>query len=161
MAEMLSSEIKVVTDQLGKTISTEGNVGGVNQTQGSMDMMSMMSLANFPEKSISVGESWTSVMDDIDSPMKMNIKLTLTKVSNGKVYVDFTSDVSQNDNYSVEGEEEVGLEISGTQNGTFIYEQKTMWMIEGIINQDLAMEVEQMGMSIPMKLKGDILLTIE
>ncbi len=163
MEEMMNSEITVVTDIHGKTISSEGSVGNVNQTQGSMDMMSMMSLSHFPEKAISIGESWKRTIDDEDSPMKMDITMTLKNVSNGKVTIDFVSDVTQNDNYKVEGEdgEEVDMDMSGTQNGTFIYEQKTMWLIEGIINQDLKMKVEQMGMSIPMKLKGDILLTVE
>jgi hypothetical protein len=170
--EILGAKISIVQDKTGKTIKSEGldGVMGLNKNQGNLDFSSVMGMSQFPDKPVSVGESWNNIMDDPSSPMKMDAKMTLTKVAGGKVYISFDSKVSANDKFSMkdvlegteaEGEEAPQMDISGTQSGTFVYEESSMWLIEGMIKQDLSMTVEQMGMKIPMTLKGDMILTME
>lgn len=163
MAELLSSEVITVSNQLGETISTKGAVDNANQTNGGLDMTSMMSMSKFPEKAIAIGESWTSVYAEDSALMKMDMKFTLKDVREGKVYVGFTSTVSKNDAYTSNTENEDGemISISGTQYGEFVYEEESMWLLESVINQDIDMESEQMGMSIPMNLKGKMTITVK
>ena len=171
-SEIIGAEINIVQDKTGKTIKTEGleQMMGINKNQGNMDFSSIMGMSQFPAHPVSIGDSWSNIMDDASSPMRIDATMTLTKVANGKVYVSFESDVSGNENFSmsdalqdaeVEIEEEPQMDISGSQNGTFVYEQSNMWLIEGLVTQDLSMTIEQMGMEIPMTLKGNMILTMD
>lgn len=162
MQELLNTELVVVSDEYGKTEISEGKQLLNNQTAGSLDMTSMLGMSSFPKKAIVIGESWEQLIKTKDSPMILNTTFTLKEVNDGKVYIDFESDVTTNEQYeSGEGEEDIQLEITGEQYGTLIYEENTMWLLEGRINQDMEMLTEQMGMSIPMDLKGEMIMLIK
>lgn len=158
---IMKKELIIVQDHTGKTIDTEGldEIAGVKSSQGSLDFASVMGMSMFPEEPISIGDSWSSEMNTADSPMKFDITMTLKNVKDGKVYVDFNSTVTTNEDFS--NEMDAQIDVTGTQTGTFIYNEKTMMLIEGLINQDMKMEVEQMGMKIPMTLTGEMMLTME
>lgn len=170
--ELFGKTIILVQDHSGKTLRTEGmdDMLGMNQSQGSLDFASVMGMSQFPEGPIKIGDSWEHVMDDASSPMKIASTMTLSKVENGKVYISFESEVSGNDNFDMEkamedtdaeGEETPDLDVSGTQSGSFVYEESTMWLIEGLIKQDLTMTVSQMGMEIPMTINGNMVMVME
>ncbi len=159
---LLENEITMVQNHSGKTLRMEGveDVSAVQQGQANMNITSMLNMSQFPEKPVTIGESWKKTITDANSPYAFDATYTLKKVENGKVYIGLESDVSMSDLKSEEAEA-TAAEMNGKQNGTFIYDQKTMWLIEALINQDFDMSVDQMGMSIPMKMKGDIVLTME
>ncbi|MCB0541753.1 MAG: hypothetical protein KDE33_29900, partial [Bacteroidetes bacterium] len=153
----------------GTTLKTTGleDESQLTTGQSNMDISSMMNMSQFPEKAIKIGDSWNKKIQGGSSPMTFDATYTLKKVEEGKVYVDLVSKVTMSEIQEEEEEEEeeeggsVSTEMTGIQTGTFIYEQATMWLLEGIINQDFDMEVEQMGMKIPMKLKSDIIMVVE
>ncbi|MEZ5003673.1 MAG: DUF6263 family protein [Chitinophagales bacterium] len=160
--ELLESEITIEQSHDGTTLKTTGleDESQLTTGQSNMDISSMMNMSQFPEKAIKIGDSWNKKIQGGSSPMTFDATYTLKKVEEGKVYVDLVSKVTMSEIQDEEGGS-VSTEMTGIQTGTFIYEQATMWLLEGIINQDFDMEVEQMGMKIPMKLKSDIIMVVE
>lgn len=167
--DVLNKSITITQDMSGKTIKSEGmdDIMGMESSKGGMDFKSIMGMSQFPDKALAIGDSWSNTFADASSPMKIDVTMTLTDIKAGKVYVEFESVVSDNDKFDMseampDSEEEAPeLGVSGTQNGTFVYEEGSMWLIEGMIKQDLEMEVEQMGMKIPMKIKGDMIISMQ
>ncbi|MEZ5008056.1 MAG: DUF6263 family protein [Chitinophagales bacterium] len=160
--QLIDNEITLEQSHDGATLKTDGADGlaQMQSGQANMNISSMINMSQFPDKAIKIGESWNKKIEDAASPYTFDATYTLTKVEDGKVYIDLDSDVGMKEALAVEGEA-VDTEMTGKQTGTFIYDQKTMWLIEAILNQDFDMEVEQMGMSMPMKLKGDIIMVME
>lgn len=157
---MIGKQVVVVQDKTGNTLRSEGlDEMGMKQNQGGLDVSSVMGMSAFPEKPVRIGESWTKLFNAPGSPMQFDMVMTLKKVSDGKAYIDFNSTVSTNEAYA--DADSVDMEVYGTQDGTFIYELDGMWMLESMINQDLKMSVVQMGMTIPMDLKGKMILTVD
>jgi len=157
--EMIGKELTITQDKRGSTIESDLTETVGSQGQGGLNLSSIMGMSQFPEKALSIGESWSNTVADETSPMKFEIVMTLKSVKNGKVYIDFDSEVTTNEDFV--SEEDVEMEMSGTQTGSFVYEESSMWLLEGLINQDLDMTVDQMGMSIPMKLTGEMMITVD
>lgn len=160
--QLIYNEITLEQSHDGATLKTDGADGlaQMQSGQANMNISSMINMSQFPDKAIKIGESWNKKIEDAASPYTFDATYTLTKVEDGKIYIDLDSDVGMKEALAVEGEA-VDTEMTGKQTGTFIYDQKSMWLIEAILNQDFDMEVEQMGMSMPMKLKGDIIMVME
>lgn len=157
---VIGKEVKVIRDKTGKTLGSEGlDELDMKQNQGGLDFSSVMGMSAFPDKPVAIGESWSQVIESPESPMKFDMEMTLKNVSGGKAYIDFDATVSSNENFA--NADSVDISVSGTQTGTFIYELDGMWMLESLINQDLQMSVVQMGMTIPMDLKGKMILTVD
>jgi hypothetical protein len=162
--EVMNEEMILVQSHSGKTLSVEGmeSLADLQQGSGSFNMNNMLAFSQFPAKPVKIGETWTTVMDETKNPMKFNVTYTLKQISGGKVYIDFTADVSSNEKFEAEGEELAAApKVTGKQTGTLIYEEGTMWMLEGMMKQDFDMVASQMGMEIPMKMKTDILIVVE
>ncbi|MCP4120811.1 MAG: hypothetical protein GY751_03580 [Bacteroidetes bacterium] len=157
--EMIGKELTITQDKMGSTIESDLTEAVGSQGQGGLNLSSIMGMSQFPEKALSIGESWSNTVADESSPMKFDIVMTLKSVKNGKVYIDFDSEVTTNEDFI--SEEDVEMEMSGTQTGSFVYEESSMWLLEGLINQDLEMTVDQMGMSIPMQLTGEMMITVD
>ncbi len=162
--KVMNEEMIMVQSHTGKTMSIEGmeSLADLQQGSGSFSLNNIVAFSQFPAKPVKIGETWTAVMNDEGNPMKFNVTYTLKQISGEKVYIDFTADVTSNDKYKVEGDEEASApKVSGKQTGTLIYEEGTMWLLEGMMKQNFDMVANQMGMEIPMKMKTDILMVVE
>lgn len=160
--ELMEEEMTMVQAHTGQTLRIEGmeSLADLQQGNGNFNMNSLLSMSQFPEKPVAVGDTWNKRIDDESMPMAFDATYTLKKISDGKVYIDIDSDVTSNPNF--EADEEAGTsEVTGKQTGTMIYEEGTMWFLEGIMNQDFDMTANQMGMEIPMKMKTNIIMVME
>lgn len=159
-SELLKGEMFLYQDHTGKTIRMEGmeSLEGVQQGQGGTNMNSLMGMSQFPSKPVAIGDTWTKKIGDKTMPMAFDATYTLKRVDGGKVYIDFVSEVTLNEKY--DGEQTMKT-VKGKQTGTLIYEEGTMWMIEGMIKQNFEMSVDQMGMEFPMVLESDIIMSME
>ncbi|MEZ5023929.1 MAG: DUF6263 family protein [Chitinophagales bacterium] len=161
-SEILNSELIIEQSHDGTTLKTTG-LDGENQLQtgqSNMDITSMMNMSQFPEKALKIGESWNRKIENETSPYSFDATYTLKKVVDGKVYVDLTSKVGMNE-LQVKDSETVETKMTGTQNGSFVYDQKSMWLLEANLTQDFEMETEEMGMTVPMKMKNNISMVMK
>lgn len=158
MKEMIGKEMTMVQSHSGKTISMEGIKAMEQLQQGNtnMNISSVLGMSQFPDKAVKVGESWKSEIGDKNSPYKFDATYTLKEVKDGKAIITIDSDVAMNPEI-----DENKVEATGKQTGTFTYNLENMWLIESIIQQDFDMSVEQMGMTLPMKMKGTVMLSME
>lgn len=159
---LLNSEVIIEQSHDGKALKTTG-LDGENQLQTgqpNMDVTSMMNMSQFPENALKIGESWNRKIENETSPYSFDATYTLKNVVDGKVYVDLNSKVGMNE-LQVKDSETVETKMTGTQNGSFVYDQKSMWLLEANLTQDFEMETEEMGMTVPMKLKNNISMVMK
>lgn len=161
--ELMDEEMTMVQTHTGQTLRIEGmeSLADLQQGNGNFNVNSLLSMSQFPEKPVAVGDSWQKRIDDETMPMAFDATYTLKKISEGKVYIDIDSDVTSNPKFKSDDEETSASEVKGKQSGTMIYEEGTMWFLEGIMNQDFDMTANQMGMEIPMKMKTNIIMVME
>lgn len=148
-------------DSKGKIVKTTLNemmkdITGEEPKDGGMQDFSGYSIS-YPEKPIKIGESWTGEVKQNNQGMNMVIKSTYTLKSIKDGIAEIEVDGKVSDGNIPEGDNSKGS-VSGTQKGTTWVDLKTGWTKESKLNQDMTMEIEQMGMKMPMKLKGTITL---
>jgi hypothetical protein len=162
-SELMKEEMILVQDHTGKTTSIEGmeSLADLQQGSGSFSLNSLVSFSQFPAKALKVGDTWTAVLEDKSNPMKFDVTYTLKQITGGKVYIDLTADVTTNSKFEGSAEESGAANVTGKQTGTMIYQEGTMWLMEGMMKQDFTMVANQMGMEIPMVMKTNILMSVE
>jgi hypothetical protein len=162
-SELMKEEMILVQDHTGKTTSIEGmeSLADLQQGSGSFSLNSLVSFSQFPAKALKVGDTWTAVLEDKNNPMKFDVTYTLKQITGGKVYIDLTADVTTNSKFEGSAEESGAANVTGKQTGTMIYQEGTMWLMEGMMKQDFTMVANQMGMEIPMVMKTNILMSVE
>jgi hypothetical protein len=107
----------------------------------------------FPEKKIKVGDTWESdieqEMEGMVLVLKSKYKLVSVKDGLAEISMDGTIDIKPGGKGK----------ISGTQTGTSKIEIATGMNKEMIMDQNIDMELDDMGMKMPMKLKNKITIT--
>ena len=103
--------------------------------------------AVFPDHKVAVGDSWeVETVPTIDSSMILNTKYTLKKVKGKKAVIAFESTITSS--------EKSESKINGTQKGELTLNRKTGWTIHSTIDQELNMEINTNGMSMPATISG-------
>ncbi len=150
MKKMIGQYTEMEMDKFGKIIKTTMS-NGLNNEKGSG--MDNMNYAVFPDKKIKVGDTW-------DSEVEQNMNGTLAIIKTKYTLVSVIDGIAE---VSMDGTLEIkpGSEgrISGTQKGTSKIEVATGMNTEIVLDQDIDMEMNDMGMKMPMKLKNKITIT--
>ena len=135
---------KIVKTTMSSGLSDGKDKGGFNNINYSV----------FPDKKVKVGDTWDS---DIEQTMNklvaiIKTKYTLTAVKDGMadIAMDGTLDIKPGSTGK----------ITGTQKGTGKIEIATGMSKEVVMDQDIEMEVDQMGMKMPMKMKNKVTITV-
>jgi len=168
---MATTMAEVFNKFIGKSFDTEHQPNGKivrttlnelmteisGEAGGQMQDYSNYSVA-FPDKPVKIGESWESETKQNTEGIEMvtKTKYTLKGIKDGVAEVELDGTIGSNE---IAGESGTTGKITGTQKGTSYIDLKTGWVKETKMNQDLNMEIDQMGMKMPMKVKGTITLT--
>ena len=154
MGKKLGDELnKLIGKSYSVTIDPLGNVKDIDM--GSLDESGDISenlnrstvYAVFPDHKVAVGESWeVETVPMIDSSMILNTKYTLKKVKGKKAVIAFEITITSS--------EKSESKLNGTQKGELILNRKTGWTIHSTVDQELNMEINTNGMSMPATLSG-------
>ncbi|MCX7744597.1 MAG: DUF6263 family protein [Flavobacteriales bacterium] len=151
--QMIGKSFTSEMDRKGHTLSTdmsaltEGSEGQATQQDYSLSNYSI----GFPEKPVKVGDSWEEEKElkTENAIMKIKTKHTLKSISNNVAEIESTGTIepiNPND------------KIKGKQTGTTKVNLKNGWSSESKINQEIEMEIAQMGEYISMKIKSEIVM---
>ncbi len=144
---------KIIGKKFYTVIDSYGNIKSVDMSEISDNkditdnINKSAEFAVFPDHKVAVGDSWeTDVKPLNNSDMKVHTKYTLTKIKGKKAYISFESTIS-----SAGGSE---MNISGTQKGEMTVDTKTGWTTHSETDQELKIDIDQGGMSIPAEVSG-------
>lgn len=154
LQQMIGKSFTSEMDKKGHTLSTdlsaltEGSDGKVAQQDNSLSNYSI----GFPEKPVKVGDSWEEVKElkTQNAVMKIKTKHTLKSISNDVAEIESTGTIEPVN---------PGDKIKGKQSGLTKVNLKNGWSSESKINQEIEMELAQMGQTIPMKIKSEVIVT--
>lgn len=118
----------------------------------------------FPDKPLSIGDTWTK--EATQSSQGMGIistnTYTLTDVKDGIAYVELNGVLT----VDTKGLEELGMSaedmnMTGTQTGTLEVDLATGWTNNGVINQKISTQMQMMGMSMTSDMDGVITIKLQ
>ncbi len=157
MKKMIGQYTELEIDKLGKIIKTtnspgldEGNDG--KKRKGGIENFNFNS---YPDKKIKVGDTWESTIDQEMEKMSIVIKTTHKLIS----VKDGIAEISIDGTFNLK--EGAPGKITGTQKGTSKIEIATGINKESVIDQNIDMEMDDMGMKMPMKMKNKITITMK
>jgi hypothetical protein len=102
-------------------------------------------------KKVSIGETWqVSLKPDPNSDFVITSDYTLDEIKGKIAHISFTGTITGT---QLMGEK---AEISGTLSGKTQVETATGWIVSASINQNMEMEMEQQGTTIPMTMNSFI-----
>lgn len=138
------------------TIDNRGNISKNNVSDILKDNSNLAGfegglMAVFPENPIAIGESWESTYQpDPSGDMKIVAHYKLDDVKKGIAYISFDG--------TMKGSQMKGAsaKIDGTMSGKTQINIETGWILSSSIIQSLNAEMEQQGMTIPMKISSNI-----
>lgn len=151
MKKMIGQYTELEMDKFGKVIKATNSDTTSKKSKGGIENFSF---AVFPDKKVKVGDTWES---NVEQNMEGTIMVIKSKYKLNSV-TDGIADIS------IDGVVEIkpGAEgkVSGTQKGTAKIEVATGIGKEVVIDQDIEMEMNDMGMKMPVKMKNKITITM-
>lgn len=118
----------------------------------------------FPDKPLSIGDTWTKEATQNNQGMGVisTNTYTLTDVKDGIAYVELSGVLT----VDTKGLEELGMSaedmtMSGTQTGTLEVDVATGWTNNGTINQKMSTQMQMMGMSMTSDMDGVITIELQ
>ena len=140
------------------TIDEEGNITGFNldslmgpDNKVSSNVSTSNNFIVYPDHKVGVGDSWEADIKPLkNGNMKIHMKYTLKKMGGGKAVIGLEGNITAN---KVEGAE---LNLSGTQSGEATVDLHTGWTMDMTLDQEVKIEVQRGGMTIPMHVSGTI-----
>ncbi|MFZ4462369.1 MAG: DUF6263 family protein [Bacteroidales bacterium] len=145
----IGAKTSMTIDSRGNTI--KNNVSDVLKDNSNLAGFEAGMMAVFPENPIAVGESWESTYQpDPSGDMKIVARYKLDDVKKGIAYISFDG--------TMKGSQMKGAsaKIDGTMSGKSQINIETGWILSSTIIQSLNAEMEQQGMTIPMKISSTI-----
>lgn len=153
MKKLIGQYTEIEMDKTGKTIKTTMSPELTSGEGKGSDGMTNLNYSVFPDKKLKVGDTWESdieqKMGKTDIIIKTKFKLVSVKDGIAEISMDGTLDIKPGS----EGE------ITGTQKGTTKVEIATGMNQEVNIDQDIQMQMNDMGMKMPVKMKNKITIT--
>ncbi len=148
MNKIIGAQIEIVKDNRGNLIDMD--LSGFTENS---DLMNNLSSGNshavYPEDKVKVGDTWETDINPMeDSEMRVHVVYTLLKISRKHVELGVVGTVSANE---IEGKE---ITLSGSTAGTMIVDKKTGMLISSTIDLDMAMNLDQAGVTIPATIMG-------
>jgi len=150
MGAQLGAEMnKVIGEAINIIMDNHGNVKNIdvsNVTNESItnNITSGNLFAVYPDGKIKVGDSWNTDIEQLeDSDMNIHVKYTLLKVSRKHATIGVEGLLSAKE---VEGQD---INLDGTTVGEMVVDKKTGMLISSVIDLEMAMDIEQGGMTLP------------
>lgn len=144
----IGEPVLIVLDKMGNTLRTDLGKLADNK-EFARNAGSSAQFIVFPGKTLKVGDSWEdNISPYVETGILTQAKYTLVKVESDMVVLNFEGEI-----ISKEGNE-LGMKMSGKQKGVIKIDMKSGWNNSSEIDQDMDMEINQNGMSIPAKVKG-------
>ncbi len=146
MGQVIDKSVISTIDRFGNSLST--NVDEV-LPNGAISGAETGMMAIFPGRSVKPGDSWeVETKMDMQSDMAFINTFTLDEIKNQKAYISFEGKVSGS---QVEGKT---AEVDGSTTGQLIADLETGWTQSATIRQDMVMEVEENGHTMPMRMSS-------
>jgi hypothetical protein len=151
--KVIGKSYQVFIDEFGNITKFDmGDLAGQDKVAGSVN--SGDNFIVFPGHSIEVGDSWQADIKPMKSSnMIYHVKYTLKKVSGNEAVIGIEAKISAN---KVENQ---NMTLDGVQNGEATVDIRTGWTTKLNVDQEVKMEVQQNGTSIPMTFSGTIIKT--
>lgn len=154
LQQMIGKSFTSEMDKKGHTLNTDmsaltaGSEGQIAQQDNTLSNYNV----GFPEKPVKVGDSWEEEKElkTQNAVMKIKTKHTLKSISNDIAEIESTGTIEPAN---------PGDKIKGKQTGITKVNLKNGWSSESKINQEIEMEIAQMGQTIPMKIKSEVIVT--
>ncbi len=148
MGAMVDKSYSVVMDKKGNILRINMNEL-VESDDLANNLSSGMQFGTYPDHKIKVGESWEKEISPLKtSDMKVIMKYTLLKVAGKKATLGIEGTITAN---TIEGND---MKMTGTQTGEMIVNTETGWLIESKIDQEIQMNLEQNGITMPATISG-------
>ena len=149
--KIIHKTYEITVDELGNTT----NFDLKNLMDGNNKLSSNVSSGNnfiiFPDHKVKTGDSWEADIKPLKgSNMKIHMKYTLKKIAGRKVTMGLKGIITANADSTMQ------MNITGTQSGEAIIDLHTGWALETNLDQEVKMEVNQNGMTIPMNISSTI-----
>ncbi len=154
MKKMIGEYSEMEMDKAGKVIKTFNSPGLTTEGGKQRNGFESMNYSIFPDKKIKVGDTWDSNIEQDMNGTIMIIKTTYKLVAVKDGMADITMDGT------IELKPGSNGKVNGTQKGTGKIEIATGLSKEVIMDQNIDMEMDDMGMKMPMKMKNKITVTI-
>ena len=153
--KVIGKSYQVFIDELGNVTKYDlGDMADDNKVAGNLG--SGDNFVVFPGHSIEVGDSWEAEIKPMKgSNMIFHVKYTLKKVSENEAVIGIEAKITANKAANS------SLTLDGVQNGEATIDISTGWTTKLSVDQEVKMEVEQNGTSIPMTISGTIVKTSE
>lgn len=119
---------------------------------------------NFPDKPVSIGDSWSQkrAATMANFAVTINTKTTLKSVDGNVATLDIEGSISSPEEAVMEMNGiKIKVSLNGDVKGVTKVNKDTGWMISSEIKQNLAGEIEATGMKIPLTLTIDNIITGE
>lgn len=126
-----------------------------------------MSLGIFPQKEVSIGESWedeTAVSDIVS--MQIKTKFTLEKADDAFYYIKSESTLVSKNAALEAGGISMNYDLSGTMTAAYLINKKSGWSKETKVEQEISGKITFAkndklpdGMTIPMTVKSSMMFT--
>ena len=151
--KLIGKSYTKVMDDLGHVKSVDmSNISEELNTTGKLSSRDIYVV--FPGHAIEVGDSWeTTIHPAKSSNMVIHVKYTLNKLTGKDAVIGIDAKVS--------GSKIAGKDISlnGVVNGEATVDIKTGWTTKINVDQEVKMNAETNGMTIPMTISGNITVT--
>lgn len=161
MAQQVAGQFeKALAEKINTTIDHYGNPVKNNSAEvlgnSSVSGFEMGMLVVFPDHEISVGESWeVTTQPDPNSDFTVNSTYTLTNIKGSTASISYDGTITGTE---MNGNE---AKLSGTITGKADVNTKTGWLESATTMQNLEMEMQQQGQTVPMSLSSVIELKSE
>ena len=161
MAQQIATQFEKALDKkINSTIDQYGNPVKNNSAEimgnTSVSGFEMGMLVVFPDHEISVGESWdVTTQPDPNSDFTVISTYTLTKIKGRTASISYEGTITGTE---MNGNE---AKLSGTITGKADVSTKTGWLQSATTMQNLEMEMQQQGQTVPMSLSSVIELKSE
>jgi hypothetical protein len=159
MAQQVAGQFeKALAEKINTTIDQYGNPVKTNSAEvignSSVSGFEMGMLVVFPDHEISVGESWeVTTQPDPNSDFTVNSTYTLTNIKGSTASISYEGTITGTE---MNGNE---AKLSGTITGKADVNTKTGWLESATTMQNLEMEMQQQGQTVPMSLSSVIELS--
>lgn len=128
--------------------------GFANNSEMANNLTSGNSYTVFPERKISVGDSWEADITPMkNSDMKSHTKYTLKKITRKTVTIELLTMITANNI------DDKDMKMQGEIVGEIIIDRNTGWTAESEMDMELEMELDQNGMKFPATISGNIIVT--
>jgi hypothetical protein len=155
MGDMIGASYTMVMDYKGHVKEIDASALSQNDDIAN-NISSGSGYAIYKDGKVKVGDSWDGDVTPLkNSDMKVNMTYTVLKITGKEVTLGVDGTIKAN---TVDDSE---LNLDGTMSGEMKVNAHTGWLIESVIDQEIKLDIEQNGQTMPATITGTITTTSE